>query len=119
MRQDEGMCTAVDFFKANCIQALNAMVQVYAKLARAREWEGWLSAARLVHTAQPEALETGNTFCCTSRLVFGFVDGIVEDAEPSKVQHVDRHWHDCCVFQGDMRMQWPMRRIRLSSCTRC
>ena len=111
MRQDEGMCTAVKLFKTTVIGPLIALVQVYAKLARARDWENWLSAARLVHTAQPEALETGNTFCCTSQLILGFVDGIVEDAEPSKVQFVDRCWRDCRVLQGDMCMQWPTLRI--------
>lgn len=62
---------------------------MYRKLSRAREWEGWLNVARLIHTAQPEALETDNTFCYTGRLAPGFVDAIVQDAEPNKVGTLD------------------------------
>ncbi len=59
--------------------------QVYAKLTEARKWEQWLGVAQLVHTAQIEQLQPGNTFCYTSNLAPGFIDGIVQDAEPGKV----------------------------------
>ena len=61
------------------------VVQVYATLAEARKWENWLGVAQLVHTAQIEDLQPGNTFCYTSNLAPGFVDGVVQDAEPGKV----------------------------------
>ena len=59
--------------------------QVYAKLTEARRWENWLGIAQLVHTAQIEQLQPGNTFCYTSNLAPGFIDAIVQDAEPGKV----------------------------------
>lgn len=62
--------------------------QVYDKLARAREWEGWLNVCRLIHTAQSSALETDNTFCYIGKLAPGFIDAIVQDAEPAKVPPV-------------------------------
>ena len=54
-------------------------------LAKAREWEKWSRVVKLIHTAQPQELQSGNTLCYTSKLVPGFTDGIVEDAEPEKV----------------------------------
>ena len=65
--------------------AICLLIQVYAKLAHARKWEGWLGVAQLVHTAQLEQLQPGNTFSYTSNLAPGFIDAVVEDAEPGKV----------------------------------
>lgn len=59
--------------------------QVYSRLARAREWGDWAQVVRLIHTAQPDELQSGNTLCYTSNLVPGFVDGTVQDAETEKV----------------------------------
>lgn len=78
--------------------------KVYAKLTEARKWEHWLGVAQLVHTAQIEQLQPGNTFCYTSNLAPGFIDAIVQDAEPGKVLN----WNDKALFglvRGQSRWQ--------------
>ena len=54
-------------------------------LSRAREWNDWLTTAKIIHTAQAESLETGDTFCYTAKLAPGFIDAVVQDAETDKV----------------------------------
>lgn len=68
---------------------------MYATLAEARKWEKWLGIAQLVHTAQSEDLQPGNTFCYTSNLAPGFVDAVVQDAEPGKVHSSSKYSHAC------------------------
>lgn len=78
--------------------------KVYKKLAEARRWEDWLTVAKLIHTAREGEMETGQTFCYTSRLAPGFTDAIVQDAEPSKVLS----WGDKALFglvKGESRWQ--------------
>lgn len=84
-----------------------ASLQVYAKLTEARKWEHWLGVAQLVHTAQIEQLQPGNTFCFTSNLAPGFIDAIVQDAEPGKVTD---HMHPQTVYMPYRPRSFPRRR---------
>jgi len=78
--------------------------KVYKKLSEARKWEGWLKVVKLIHTARDGEMETGQTFCYTSKLAPGFTDAIVQDAEPSKALS----WGDKTLFglvRGESRWQ--------------
>ena len=61
--------------------------RVFAKLARARQWHQWLTAANLVSTAREEELQSEDTFTYTaSSVVPGFIDSLVLDSEPGQVR---------------------------------
>lgn len=78
--------------------------KVYEKLADARNWNDWLNVTKLIHTARDGTMETGQTFCYTSKLAPGFIDGIFQDTEPSKVLN----WGDKALFglvRGESRWQ--------------
>ena len=97
--------------------------RVFAKLARARQWHQWLTAANLVSTAREEELQSEDTFTYTaSSIVPGFIDSLVLDAEPGQVRCLlatqkEGNYMSHCITDGSKHMISSVSGYTIRACT--